>query len=45
MPADRLGIDFSADVAERTREFDGWDWVLQTIDEWLADPRGVLHGL
>jgi hypothetical protein len=44
MPADRLGIDFSAYVAERTQEFDGQDWVLQAIHEWLADPRGLLHG-
>ncbi len=44
MPADRLGIDFAAYVPERNQEFDGRDWVLQAIHEWLADPRGLPHG-
>ena len=39
--ADRPVIDFSAYVAERTEGFDGRDWILLAIDEWLADPAGA----
>ena len=39
--ADRPVIDFSAYVAERTRGFDGRNWVFQAIDGWLADPAGA----
>jgi len=38
---DRPVIDFSAYVAERTRGFDGRNWVFQAIDRWLADAAGA----
>lgn len=31
-------FDFSAYIAERTRDFTGREWVFTEIDRWLADP-------
>ena len=34
----QAGIDFSAFIADRTRDFTGREWVFAKIDAWLADP-------
>ena len=34
----RAELDFSAYIAERTRDFTGREWVFAEIDRWLADP-------
>ena len=34
----QAGLDFSAYIAERTRDFTGREWLFATIDRWLADP-------
>ena len=31
-------LNFSAIIAERTRDFTGRAWVFAAIDRWLADP-------
>jgi WD40 repeat protein len=31
-------LDFSAYIAERTRDFTGREWVFAEIDRWLSDP-------
>lgn len=31
-------LDFTAYIAERTRDFTGREWVFADIDQWLADP-------
>jgi hypothetical protein len=31
-------LDFSAYIAERTRDLTGREWVFAEIDHWLADP-------
>ena len=36
----KTGLDFSAYIAERTRDFAGREWVFAEIDRWLADPTG-----
>lgn len=36
----RTGFDFSAYIAEHTRDFVGREWVFAELDAWLADPKG-----
>jgi tetratricopeptide (TPR) repeat protein len=36
----KLGIDFSAYIADRTTNFTGREWVFEAIQNWLADPKG-----
>ena len=36
----KTDLDFSATIAERTRDFTGREWVFAGIDAWLADPDG-----
>lgn len=31
-------LDFSAYIADRTRDFTGREWLFAEIDRWLADP-------
>jgi hypothetical protein len=38
-------LDFSAYIAERTRDFTGREWVLENIDTWLADRAGPRYFL
>ncbi|HBY95043.1 MAG TPA: hypothetical protein DEP84_13970, partial [Chloroflexi bacterium] len=38
---DSTMIDFFPDIAERTRDFTGREWVFAAIDEWLARPDGA----
>src|SRR5262252_7010256 len=33
-------FDFSAYIADRTKDFTGRDWAFKEIDEWLTDPDG-----
>ena len=35
----RTTLDFSAYIAERTKDFTGREWVFAEIDRWLADPN------
>jgi WD40 repeat protein len=34
-----VNLDFSAYIAERTRDFTGREWLFATIDRWLTDPN------
>ena len=36
----KLGIDFSAYIADRTTHFAGREWVFEAIQKWLTDPKG-----
>ena len=36
----QMKLDFSATIADRTRDFVGREWVFAEIDQWLADPDG-----
>ncbi|MBD2066057.1 hypothetical protein H6F93_00635, partial [Leptolyngbya sp. FACHB-671] len=36
----KLGIDFSAYIADRTTNFTGREWVFEAIQNWLTDPKG-----
>ena len=35
------GLDFSAYIAERTRNFIGSEWVFAEVDKWLVEPDGA----
>lgn len=41
----KLGIDFSAYIADRTRNFTGREWVFRAIHDWLSDPHGSRYFL
>lgn len=39
----KTNLDFSAYIADRTRDFTGREWVFAEIDQWLAAPDAPRH--